>query len=450
MRGIRSVVTGTLVGAPLAVGDTVELQPSGKTGRIRGLQSFGEVCERVEPGARCAVNIQNVPLEDLSRGLLVTREGAMALTRTFDASWSGLQRHPPWGTNRAPSNCSCGTAERRARVAPIGAADIEAGGIGWARIHIDGEPLALLPEDRFVLRGFHRSGQSGATLGGGRVLDVAPPKRRRSDPALVSDLTRLGGGNTADGLRARVERGGFGGATNAGLALETGLAESAVEKLLGGDDAVLAVGSVWLASQVIEPLAERLVASLSLFHDANPLEPGMPRATLRGALPENVPVAAFESLLDRLVEEGRLESEEKLVRTSDFVPRLTQREEAIAAQLRADAMIAGLEPPTLADWGAEVGVSEADLRPVLGHLERDGSLTRAPGDFWFDKVAVDELREKVLAHLSEHGALATAAYKDLIGTSRKWAVPLMELFDGEHLTMRKGEARVLRRRPGSD
>ena len=90
---------------------------------------------------------------------------------------------------------------------------------------------------------------------------------------------------------------------------------------------------------------------------------------------------------------------------------------------------------------------EAELRELLAHLERDGSLARAPGDLWFDRAAVDALRERVVAHLRTEGALETAAYKDLIGTSRKYAVPLMELFDNEHLTVRRGETRVLRRSP---
>jgi selenocysteine-specific elongation factor len=111
-------------------------------------------------------------------------------------------------------------------------------------------------------------------------------------------------------------------------------------------------------------------------------------------------------------------------------------------------MIAGLEPPTPRDWAASLGVDPAELREVLAHLERDGSLVRAPGDLWFDKVAVDELRAKVVAHLEAHGSLETPAYKDLIGTTRKYAVPLMERFDAEHLTVRRGETRVLRRRSG--
>jgi selenocysteine-specific elongation factor len=109
-------------------------------------------------------------------------------------------------------------------------------------------------------------------------------------------------------------------------------------------------------------------------------------------------------------------------------------------------MIRGLEPPTLRDWANELGAETQELRDVLAHLEREGSLIHAPGDFWFDRVAVDELRTRLVERLESAGSLDTTAYKDLIGTTRKWAVPLMELFDAEHLTIRRGEARILHRR----
>ncbi len=449
MRGFGSVATGTLIGAPLAVGDEVELHPSGQTHRIRGLQSFGETRERVEPGARCAVNLQNATLEDLARGVLIAGKDAVPRTDRFDASLVWLPDAPALGHDPTSVELLLGTAERRARVAPIGEGGLAAGEHGFARLHIEGEPLAVLPGDRFVLRGFHRAQHAGATLGGGRVLDVAPPQRRRSDPALRRELEVFETGDAAAGLVERVARAGFQGAATRDLARETGLTAREVDALLGPrEDEVWSIGAeAWLGAEIARGLAERLLPALGRFHDEHGLEPGMPRATLRGVLPENVPAAAFERLIEHLLAQGAIEIEEKIVRAADFVPRLTQRQEALAARLRADAMIAALEPPTVAEWCAELGVPEDELRPVLHHLERDGSLCRVTNDMWFDAVAVEELRGRVVAHFDANDELSTAEYKELIGTTRKWAVPLMELLDDEQLTMRKGEARVLRRRP---
>ncbi|MCP3986587.1 MAG: selenocysteine-specific translation elongation factor [bacterium] len=451
MRGFGSVVTGTLIGAPLAVGDPVELHPRGGVGRVRGLQSFGEKVDKIPPGARCAVNIQNVPLSELSRGLLLTRPDALAPTERFDAELHWLPDAPLFGNDPSSVELLCGTAERRARVAPIGAVDIQPGSTGFARIHVDGEPLGLLPGDCFVLRGFHRTEQAGATLGGGRVLDVAPPQQRRSDPVLLRELEILANKDVSASLRVRIERAGFAAVRTEQLSRETGLASQEVHDALAGQtEVILPLGQeLWIATTARQELAERLLAALRGFHDQEPLEPGMPRATLGGALPENVPAAAFDLLLEYLSTHGSIEIEEKTVRCVGFAPRLTPQQEALAARLRADATTAALEPPTLAEWSTELDIQQDELRRVLAHLERDASLTRAPGELWFDRVAVDELREKVIAHLEVHGELPTPAYKELIGTTRKYAVPLMELFDAEHLTMRRGEGRVLRRRPAS-
>ena len=158
--------------------------------------------------------------------------------------------------------------------------------------------------------------------------------------------------------------------------------------------------------------------------------------------------AGFELALTRLEARGAVAVAQDVVRRQDFAALLSTRQRALADRLRAEATRAGLEPPTARDWAAKLGVPPAELSDLLAHLEREGVLVRAPGELWFDRAAVDALRERVIAQLTAHGSLDTPAYKDLIGTSRKYAVPLMELFDAEHLTVRRGEARVLRRRPG--
>ena len=124
--------------------------------------------------------------------------------------------------------------------------------------------------------------------------------------------------------------------------------------------------------------------------------------------------------------------------------RLSGVDRAHADQIAAEARAAGLEPPAPKEWGARLSIASEKLRDLLAHLEREGALVRAPGELWFDRAAVDALRARVVAYLGEHDRLETPAYKALIGTSRRTAVPLMELFDEEHVTARRGEARILR------
>jgi len=446
MRGFGSVVTGTLAGAELTAGDAVELFPGGARARVRGLQSFGASAERLEPGSRCAVNLQGIALADLARGMLVAAPGSLAPSSTFDASLRWLATAPHSGPKPVACELLVGTAAVRAHVAPVGGDFFEPGSRSFARIHLDDGALALLPGDRFVVRGF----ASGATLGGGEILDVAPPHRRRSDRALARGLEVLARGDATEGVAQRVARSGFAGMSLEALRTQSGLLPAALASALTSAEEsgkiVALAADVFASTELVSQAESRCAEALAAFHAANPIKPGMPKGTLRGALPENAAPALYERALAQLAARGEVAVEGELVRRADFAPRLAAREQELAARLRAGAREAGLAPRTLREWEAELRASEAELREVLAHLEREGALVRAPGELWFDVSAVAALRTRVVAHLEAHGEIGTAAYKELIGGTRKFVVPLMELFDTEQLTVRRGEVRVLKRR----
>jgi selenocysteine-specific elongation factor len=447
-RGFGCVVTGTLVGGSFAVGDTVEIQPSGRRCRIRGLQSHGVSVERCPPGLRCAVNLQGVELDEVARGQVVSTPGLLGPTVSADVEVAWLPVAAPV-EDQAAIEFLTGTAKRRARLAPIGDEPLRPGEVGFARLHIDGEPVALAPGDRFIARGFSRNAESGSTVGGGVVLDVAPPHRRRSDPEVRRDLAQLAAGEPEERLAVLIRRSGFRGVERDRLRREAGLDAEISDALLAALAAEGEIASTasdrWLGASALEDLEARLLANLAAYHRSEPIRPGMPTSALRGSLPENVARDSVELVVSRLVGRGQIAIEGDLVRLPDHRPTLSDADQALVTRIAAEARSAGLEPPSLKDWEERLGIGGDPLRNLLAHLVRTEQLVRAPGDLWFDRAAVDALREKVIAHLRERGRLETPDYKALIGTSRRTAVPLMELFDQEHLTVRSGEARILRR-----
>ncbi|NNL87048.1 MAG: selenocysteine-specific translation elongation factor [Myxococcales bacterium] len=442
-RGFGSVVTGTLTGAALRLGEEVVLLPDGPSGRIRGLQSFSEVTERAAPGTRCAVNIQGIERTAVSRGMVVARPGELRAVSTFDAEIDWLPEAPEIAKPTGIAVLS-GTAERNARLAPLGGGPLKPGSRRFARFHVEGDPLILLPEDRIIIRGFSRTAYGGATLGGGRVIDTMPARRRPGDPQLVLELERLRDGTRRDGLRLRIERYGYAGAPEEELGYALGLSGSAVREELEseGDALARSTHGLWYSAAVIARFAETLLAAVRDFHRSEPIRPGIPQQTLAAALPENAGDGAFALALERLIAARQLEIEDGLVSDPEHLPMLSQREEAILAHIRAEAMTREFEPPTFREWLDMFGIEERELRELLAYLEREGALTRAPSDLWFDRVAVDTLRKRVRELLSERGEIDTPTYKDLIGTTRKFAVPLMELFDAERITVRRGDVRV--------
>jgi len=447
MKGFGTVVTGTLVGGPLATGDAVEIQPGAHAARVRGLQSHGVALERAEPGARLAVNLQGVELRKLSRGQLVTAPGALAPTRTADVRLAWLEAAPA-AVKPLSVELLVGTAQRRARVAPLGAVTLKPGTSGFARLHVEGEPLPLLPGDRFILRGFARTALGGTTLGGGSVIDASPPHRRRADPGLVRDLEALERAELAEGAAIRIRRAAFSGVRSEGLRRETGADATALDSALAAlrraGRAEPAADGSWLDCSALAELEHRLLAALDAWHAAEPLRPGMPAASLRGRLPANAPRAAADLALARLAARGEIAAEGDLVRRPAHRPSLAGPEAELAERIAARLAGAGIEPPAMRALCREFDLGPERLRALLAHLERAGRVVRARDELWFDRAAVDALRERVCAHLRSHGPIETLAYKELIGTSRRTAIPLMELFDAERLTLRRGERRVLR------
>jgi selenocysteine-specific elongation factor len=394
------------------------------------------------------LNLQGVELGDVSRGQLISAPGTLEPTGTIDVKLWWL-RAAPSVDEQAAVEFLAGTAERRARLAPIGEDQLKPGSVGYARLHIDGEPVPLVVGDRFIVRGFARNEQMGSTVGGGIVLDVAPPHRRRSDPAVRRDLAELATGNSESALLVRIRRSGLGGVERGLLQRESGLEANGFDEALAalvGEGRIAGTSSGrWLHCDALQTLETRLLAALAAYHEAEPIRPGMPTGALRGSLPDNVARDAAELALARLAELGRIAIESDIARLMEHSPRLDDDDRAIVERMLREAQEAALEPPSLRDWHTRLGVDPERFRNLLAHLVRDGNLVRAPGDLWFDRQAIDELRSRVEAHLREHGRLKTPDYKALIGTTRRTAVPLMELFDQEHFTVRSGDARVLRR-----
>ena len=447
MRGFGSVVTGTLIGSGLSVGMNLEVFPDGPTCKLRGIQRHGAATEHAPPGGRCALNLQNVSLNQLSRGKVISTPGALPRSQTLDVELSWLATAPESdGNGPIAVEFLAGTAERRARVAPIGASELTPGAVGFARIHIDGDPVSLLPGDRFVLRGFART-DVGATLGGGRILDVAPPRRRRSDPALLRDLETLLAGDPQEDLAVRIARAAFAGIERDTLRGETGLEPAsfaaALDALVKAERVLPAGKRLLVGTRVLRDLEARLADGLAAFHAREPLKPGMPTAALRGTLPDNVPREVSDLALARLAEQGRIVLQGDSARCSDHSAALEGEDVATADRICSRLAAAGLEPPNASDLADEVGVGKDHFATLMGFLEHQGKVVRTKGDLFFDAGAVADLRARVIAHFDANDTLDTPTYKALIGTTRRTAVPLMEHFDSTHVTARRGEARYL-------
>lgn len=441
IRGFGTVVTGTVAAGRLALDERVEVYPRALQAKVRGIQTHGRPVPAAVAGQRAAVNLQGVERAAIERGDVLSLPGLLQPTYMLDATCELLADAPAPLKPRQRVRFHIGTSEVMARVHLLEGDAIEPGRTGYVQLRLEA-PVVALPRDRYVIRSYSPM----VTIGGGELLDVAPPKARRgADP--VSRLRTLERGTPADVLETYVERVGGGGARTAALRARTPFGPDALRELLQDLVArgrVFVVDREWYVhAAAAERLRQQAEAELAAFHAREPLRPGMSKEELRtrlGGLEERV----FLALLERFAAGGSLIVDRDKVRRADHTVRLTAEQQGALDRLEAEFREAGVAPPTLEEAFERLGLA-APLGQAVAQLLLDARrLVRVREGLY---VHADPLRgavERVLGFLRERREITPQDIKDLLGISRKYAIPLLEWLDAQRLTVRVGDKRVLR------
>jgi selenocysteine-specific elongation factor len=453
MKGFGTVVTGTLWAGTLRAGDDVEALPPlpGATpGKIRGVQVHSEGVAQARAGNRTALNV-TLAKEQLSRGQVLARSGELVAGRLVDVRIQYLPTCKKALKRRARLLLHAGTAQTLATVSLLDSSSLEPGQSGLAQLMLD-EPMVMLPGDRFILRGFVMQRHHGTTLGGGVVLRTLGARLRRGTPAALATLRENERALDEPDARVRleVERAGQKGIVRAALQMRlpfsVRVTDAALTRL-GTARAIVRYDKergACIARPALDELEHDAIAAVDAFHAAQPLVPGMPREELRAKVSDDVKL--LHLVLETLAAKGALVVERDTVRRPAHDPARTRASEDLAPLAeRALALFreAALQPPRPVEAAATLGVDARALQPVLDMLARGGSLVRVK-DLIFFAPAVDELRERLRAHLHDKHEITPQEWKELVGASRKFTIPLAEHFDAEKLTMRVGEVRRLR------
>jgi selenocysteine-specific elongation factor len=437
VHGFGTVVTGTLRGARLEEGQNVEILAEDARApllaRIRGLEVHGEKLPRAEPGSRCAVNLQGVELDAVPRGSVLATPGRLDYRPRIAAELRVLPGAPAV-EDGASLTAHLGTAERRARVLVLSGERIEPGATGAVELRFD-RPVAAVEGDRFILRGFRRIADAGWTVGGGRILDVLPERRRRRSER-AADLVPASQGDARAALAARLARAGLRGVLESDLLRE--------RRSLEGIEGIKLAGSRWLGRGAFERLQSLAIDAVREHHAAVPTDAWVGFAGVRARVSRFATDEALRAALETAAHTRRLESGAHGYRLAGHAAHASDPAIARAVLERIEA--AGLGPPTQEELAQELGVDARALQPLLEHHVREKHLYRIAAGRYFARAAIDALRARVLAFLEQHGQIDPNHYKELTGQSRKHTVPLMEYFDAQKLTRREGNLRVLRGR----
>lgn len=432
MRGFGTVVTGTLVSGALATGDEVVVLPSGKRGRVRGLQVHRATVERVHAGQRTAVNLQGLDCADVPRGATLTGPGALSSTRRVWANVTLLEQAPQSLRRGGPVRFHQGTCERAARFRVL-----ETGDDGTLRVELYLEESAVLaPGDRFILR----RPAPVDTVGGGTIVDVRPPRpKEATETAFGEEALDL---DTA--LVLRLDRVGATGRDLEGLAAELAVTQQQLEDRLADlqrQGTIVRAGARLFDGQTWQELRQTTTDHLEKFHEREPLRTGISREELRARVARTMPQDAWRQLLEQVAAAGgaRLDADKVALARHEVVLEGAERE--LADRIDRAYVEGGLEPPELAE--AIGNAQMASARKIVDLLIARGSLVRIQDGKLFHARALEALVDKLAAYAKESRTIDVAGFKALAGVTRKHAIPLLEHFDAQRITRRVGNNREI-------
>jgi len=449
MRGFGAVVTGTLVAGEITEGQELELLPAGVRVRVRGLQVHGAAVRTARAGQRTAVNLGGVEAAAVERGMMLAPSGRLTPTQMLDVRVEVLKGASRPLRTRQRVRVHLGTAEALARVAVLETSgEVVAGASGFAQLRLEA-PVAALPGERFIIRSYSPQ----RTIAGGEILDAhASRHRRREHERARARLDALAGADRAGRLSYFAESAGEAGARRAELTARTGwrdeVLDAALAEALGRGSIVEAEG-VAVSREVFERLTGSALEEVEAHHTREPLSRGMARETLRERVFAHAAPELFRAALRRAEEQGALVSERELVRSSRYSLDLSPADAELRDRLEKIYRDAALEAPALEEALARAGGPGGrpeHLRKILRLLLDAGALVRVREDLLFHHEAL----ERLVASLGEYAArheperlIDVAAFKELSGVSRKYAIPLLEHFDRARVTRRAGDKRII-------
>lgn len=451
IKGAGTVVTGTVWAGHVRVDDEVELLPAGKRLRVRGIQNHGVAARAAAPGQRTAINLAGVDKTAIQRGDILAEPGSIVPTDMFDAKVELLPGRFAPLRRGSEALVHIGTAEVSGKLQPLDAEEAGPGSTSIMQLRLGG-PVAIAPGDRFILR--HSSGEF--TLGGGQVLDAHPHPHRRQRTEAALRLSALSGAGLFAALLHEINKAQFG--------LERGLAAQllntsadAIGQACTGTEAaahglqVHREGKQLLLTLPanrarIEALALKVLA---LHHAAHPLlRLGLGLHELSRSVHSHgaaVPTELLQACMQDALAAGRVRLEDGTYVVPGHAVQLTERDQRACAEI-LKRIGTDFQPPQPDEFAAEAHLDRSRLKLLLEHLVESGALVLAPGGVYFAQAAAEAARRELERFLAGEPGITVSEFSQLVNSTRKYSIPLLQYFEQNGMLVRDGDLRKLAQR----
>jgi len=443
IKGFGAVVTGTMLSGSVTTGDEVQLFPSAKSLRVRGIQSGGNAVQHASAGQRTAINLAGIEHTALRRGMVLATPGKFRVSRRIDTHLDLLQSSPKL-KQRSRVHFHAGTCESVAELIFHGQKELAPGQNAFAQLRLQDDVL-VLPGDRFIVRQF----SPVTTIGGGVVLDPLARRPTVRDPGRVAFLEIVERGDKPEVLAAMTERAIL-GLTFEEILARTGWKEDEIRATAqylataGRLRAISAEPLILFAKKSFDEIQSKITSRVDAFHKQNPLLPGISREDLRSSLGRRIRSEAFRTALDDLLAQKKLDNQGEIVKRTGATISLDTEESRSKDQIETAFAAAGLAVPSVKEVLSKLPVEPRRAEKILQILLREKILVRVTLELIFHRDALAQLRDRLAVFKKTKGErISVPVFKELAGVSRKYAIPLLEYLDRERVTRRAGDERVI-------
>uniref|UniRef100_Q47F25 Selenocysteine-specific elongation factor n=1 Tax=Dechloromonas aromatica (strain RCB) TaxID=159087 RepID=Q47F25_DECAR len=439
LSGAGTVVTGTAFAGSVKAGDQLLLSPPNKPVRVRSLRVQDAPAESGHAGQRIALALSGIEKSDVERGMWILAPALHFPVRRFDAKIRVLSGQPAL-KHWTQVHLHLGAEDVPARVALLGTTEIAPGSEHWAQITVDRE-IGTLAGDRFILR----DASARHTIGGGQVLDIFPPSRKKGSPERLAMLTALADENPATALQLATEQ------QTAGVELDTYALnrnlDPATLQTITGQLNLKRVGNIAFSPSHWLALEAKLLAALAAEHERAPDMPGIERDRLRRLTLPTLSRPAFDALLAEPLASGRIAQTNAWLHLPEHRVQMAASDRDLWQTLKPLLDAEPYGPPRVRDVAKATGIGEDTVRALFKRVARIGEAYPVAHDHYFTASAVAALARYVAALNTEHGFARAASLRDQIGGGRKVAIHILEFFDRIGYTRRVRDTHVLRGSP---
>ena len=438
MTGFGTVVTGTLVDGTVSIGNDVVIYPSGKTVKVRGIQTYGNEAETAVAGQRTAINLSGVSKDEVNRGDVLAFKDAVTVTNMIDVRLNVFSSADRVILNNSRVHLYTGSSEVLCKVVLLDRDALAAGEETYAQLRLE-EPISVRRGDRFIVRFYSPI----ITIGGGTILDTLPAKHKRNREDVLEGMRILSEGSAEDivllktGERRNIRQNELGH--------ELGITQSEMQALA---DAGIAAGDLirlgddtLISAEKFAQLKESFEGIITAYHESNPLVDGIPRQELLSRLRNQWYTdddKFLQSVIRYLLDAGVIEDKGKYIALKGFSIEYTPQQLALKdkiSEMYTDAGIEMIRTEDILALDSDRGIINA----ILGDLTNEGIIRKVNPSYY---VSTEGWQAAEQAARSFDGEFTLAEYRDRLGTSRKYALEFLEALDRAGVTIFSGNTRI--------